>query len=147
MKYKTSIVKVSSPMKKILMTTITLLIIGALTTVYGQEKNFVISTGNPHHIPVIIKSANKIAEEYQGRLGTIAIVLYGDAVQDLDQKATSQPWFQQVKSEAIKFKACHLALDKRDVDESLMPKQFEVVPNALVYILKLKDKGYIAFDF
>lgn len=124
-----------------------LFIMGVMTSAMAQTKNFVISTGNPKHIPIIIKSANDLAKEYKDNLGKIEIVLYGKAVNHLDRAKTSQPWFDQVQSDAIKFKACGIALNKRQIDKKLLPKKFDIVSNALIYILKLKDKGYIDFDF
>jgi len=123
-----------------------LLLVGALSTVRAQEKNFVISTGNPDRVPAIIITANTLAEEHAGDLGEIQIVLYGKAVSNLDQTEPAKAWLDKVKDDKIEFRACNMALHKFDVDQKKLPKQFEVVSNAFIYVLKLKEKGYYGLD-
>jgi len=133
-------------MRKWILCFVALVLSGVATQAIGQEKNYVLSTANPHYIPAIIATANTIAEQESEQLGTIEIVLYGAAVKNLDQAETTAAWLASVKHSKIAFKACNMALNKLHVDKNKLPKQFDVVANAFVYILKLKEKGYYALD-
>lgn len=133
-------------MKKWILCSLVLVLSGLLTQAIGQEKNYVLSTANPRYVPAIITTANTIAEQEAAHLGKIEIVLYGAAVKNLDQAETTTAWLDLVQHSNIAFKACNIALRKQQVDKSQLPKQFDVVANAFVYILKLKEKGYYALD-
>lgn len=133
-------------MKKFLLIALVLGFSSVFSNTFAQEKNFVISTSNPHYIPVIIKTANTIAENHKNDLGEIQIVLYGKAVKGLDESEATAPWLKKTQNKAIKFSACNIALDKQKVNKNQIPKQFNIVANAFVYILKLKEKGYYGLD-
>lgn len=133
-------------MKKFFLIALLVGLTSIFTDVVAQEKNYVLSTGNPKYIPAIIGTANTLAEDKRENLGKIEIVLYGKAVQDLDKSTTTKPWLDKVAHKAIEFSACDIALKKFDVQKQEVPKQFEIVADAFVYLLELKEKGYYALD-
>ncbi len=132
-------------MKKFFLIVFLVGLISIFTDVVAQEKNYVFSTGNPKYIPAIIGAANTLAEDKKEKLGKIEIVLYGKAVQDLDKSYTTKPWLNKVANKAIEFRVCAIALEKFEVQQQI-PKQFEVVADAFVYLIELKEKGYYALD-
>ena len=133
-------------MKKLFLISFILGFSAIFTSLNAQKKNYVLSTGNPKYIPAMINTANTLAENKREKLGEIQLVLYGKAVKDLDKKATTQAWTDKVAHKAIKFRACDIALNKFDVQKQKIPKQFEVVADAFIYLLELKEKGYYALD-
>lgn len=119
---------------------------GFVTNAFAQQKNFVISTEKAHQVPVIILSANDLAEEFKSDLGEIQIVLYGKAVKELADPETVSAWLKLVKSDRINFKACQIAMEKTQTDAAGIPEEVEVIKNAFVHILKLKADGYIGLE-
>lgn len=133
-------------MKKFFLIAFLAVLSSIFTNVNAQEKNYVLSTGNPNYVPAIIGTANTLAENKKENLGKIKIVLYGKAVQDLNKSSTTKLWLDKVTHKAIEFSACAIALKKFDVQKQHIPKEFEVVEDAFVYLLELKEKGYYALD-
>lgn len=122
------------------------LLIGMGSMAQEPKKNFVISTSNPEQVPVIIKTANQLVDEFDEELGEVQIVLYGKAVKELADAKVIDDWFAGVTSDKIHFFACSLALEKTKTDKTKVSEKVQIVANAYVHILKLKTKGYIGIE-
>lgn len=130
-------------MKKLMIMFFALVFAGSfLAKATAQEQNFVISTGEADQVPVIITTANQLAERFQDNLGEVQVVLYGKAVKELEHSKTVQEWLDAVEDDRIHFTACNIALEKTKTDKDKVPQEIEVVANAYTHILELKAEGY-----
>lgn len=108
------------------------------------RNNYVMSTGVAGYVPAIIMTAVEMKKEEGSSFGDFQIVIYGEAVKQFGQKEEAEKLIEMAKNAGAKLVLCEFAMQKFNMDKSLLPAGLDYVGNAFKHAITLQKQGYYA---
>lgn len=112
----------------------------------ANKNNYIVVTKKVQQLKPISMASDEMKTEDGADYGQFEIVFCGKDIPQLTDKERMSPYLEMLNKGGVKLIACGFSLKKFGVDQTLLPKEIEIVENGIAYSLKLKKKGFIGID-
>jgi len=137
-------------MKKIALIFATFIMLFSLNTHAQQHKpdknNYVVLTKKIPQLQPILITAEELKYEDAGNFGDFQVIVCGQTVKDLTDKATMKKIIDRAEKAGVGLKACGFSLKKFGVDPNEIPSEMEIVENGILHNFQLQKKGYFSIE-
>ncbi|MBB4079186.1 intracellular sulfur oxidation DsrE/DsrF family protein [Lewinella aquimaris] len=117
------------------------------TTPYHQQtNNYVVLTKKIPQLKPILLTAEAFKQEDGDTFGDFRIVICGQGIVDITDRAQIDPFIAQAKEFGVKLVACGFSLDKFKVARTDVPADIEIVDNGIQYNFTLQKAGYYSLS-
>lgn len=113
-----------------------------VSTTNIEVNNYIMATGVPGYVPVIIMTAAEMKSKEGEKFGKFEVVLYGEAVKQFADKDAGQKLVDMAKASGATIILCDFALKHFGISKESLPEGLEFVDNAFTYNLDMLKKGY-----
>ena len=111
-----------------------------------EQQNYVVLTKKVPQLKPILIAAESLAREDGHHFGKFEIIICGQTVKELTDKAVMQEHINKAKEQNVELVACGFSLKKFGVDRRDISPELKVVDNGILYNLQLQKKGYISLS-
>ncbi len=111
-----------------------------------EQQNYVVLTKKVPQLKPILIAAESLAREDGHHFGKFEIIICGQTVKELTDKAVMQEHINKAKEQNVELVACGFSLKKFGVDRRDISPEIKVVDNGILYNLQLQKKGYISLS-
>ncbi|MDX1362889.1 DsrE family protein [Arenibacter latericius] len=118
-------------------------------TINAQDKkvnHYAVMTTKIQQLKPITLASASLQQEDGDLFGSFEVIIYGKEVTSLTDQKLMDPYLKEAKEAKATLVVCKMALDKFQVSEKDIPKEFKVVPNAFTYYLQLQKKGVMGLS-
>ncbi len=112
----------------------------------ANKNNYIVVTKKVQQLKPISMASDEMKTEDGADYGQFEIVFCGKDIPQLTDKERMSPYLEMLNKGGVKLIACGFSLKKFGVDQTLLPKEIEIVENGIAYSLKLKKRGFIGID-
>lgn len=113
-----------------------------ISTTNIEVNNYIMATGVPGYVPVIIMTAAEMKSKEGEKFGNFQVVIYGEAVKQFADKEAGQKLVDMAKVSGATIVLCNFALKHFGISKESLPKGLEFVENAFTYNLEMLKEGY-----
>jgi intracellular sulfur oxidation DsrE/DsrF family protein len=113
-----------------------------VSTTNIDVNNYIMTTGVPGYVPVIIMTAAEMKSKEGEKFGEFQVVIYGEAVKQFADKDAGQKLVDMAKASGATIILCELALKHFGISRESLPEGLEFVENAFTYNLDMLKEGY-----
>lgn len=113
-----------------------------VSTTNIEVNNYIMTTGVPGYVPVIIMTAAEMKSKEGEKFGKFQVVIYGEAVKQFADKEAGQKLVDMAKASGATIILCDLALKHFGISKESLPEGLEFVENAFTYNLDMLKEGY-----
>jgi intracellular sulfur oxidation DsrE/DsrF family protein len=107
-----------------------------------KVNNYIITTGVPGYVPVMIMTSAELKAEEGDKFGKFEVVVYGEAVKQFADKKAGQKLVEMAKVSGATIVLCDFALKHFGISKESLPKGLKFVKNAFTYNLKKQKEGF-----
>ncbi|HEY9170317.1 MAG TPA: DsrE family protein [Lutibacter sp.] len=107
-----------------------------------EVNNYIMTTGVPGYVPVIIMTAAEMKLKEGEKFGKFEVVLYGEAVKQFAEKDGGQKLVDMAKASGATIILCDFALKHFGISRESLPEGLEFIENAFTYNLDMIKAGY-----
>lgn len=112
----------------------------------ANKNNYIVVTKKVQQLKPISMASDEMKTEDGADYGQFEIVFCGKDIPQLTDKERMSPYLEMLNKGGVKLIACGFSLKKFGVDQTLLPKEIEIVENGIAYSLKLKKRGFVGID-
>lgn len=111
----------------------------AATQADRQSNSYTLLIRNFNHLKAAVKTVEMMTEDSPNAINNFEVVICGKKITTInDHRAL----IKEAQNKGITLTACGMSMNKFSMDKDELPKGVESVPNGLIRVYELQDKGY-----
>lgn len=104
-----------------------------------QSNNYALLVRNFNHLNAAVKTVDMMTEDDPNAVNNFEVVICGKKIRNINDH---QSLIDEAQNKKITITACGMSMNKFSMDKKELPEGIDVVPNGLIRIFELQDKGY-----
>lgn len=104
-----------------------------------QSNNYALLVRNFNHLKAAVKTVDMMTEDEPNAVNNFEVVICGNKITTISEH---QALIEEALNKEITLTACGMSMNKFSMGNEELPEGVEVVPNGLIRIFELQDKGY-----
>ena len=107
-----------------------------------EKKDYALLVRKIPHMKASLKTYLQLKEDPAKSPGNFEVVICGKVVKKLTNNPETKSIIQKGREAGIRFSACGMSLKKHGVEKTALFEGVKVVPNGIIRIFDLQEKGY-----
>lgn len=103
-----------------------------------QTDSYALLVRNYNHLQAAVKTVDML-NDYDRNIENFEVVLCGKKITQIN---SNKDLINEAQQKGITVTACGMSMNKFSMDKSALPDGVQVVPNGLIRIFDLQEKGY-----